>query len=50
MQYDLDDEDRKSAYFTISKGYKSGGLNQSSCGNSYQPEKLLAYEGAFEPS
>ncbi|WP_312166771.1 TonB-dependent receptor domain-containing protein [Phenylobacterium sp.] len=48
VQYDLDDEDRKSAYFTISKGFKSGGLNQSSCGNSYQPEKLLAYEGGLK--
>lgn len=48
VQLDLDDEDRKSAYFTISKGFKSGGLNQSGCGNSFQPEKLLAYEGGLK--
>jgi iron complex outermembrane receptor protein len=49
VQYDLDED--KNLYFTISKGFKSGGINAPSLGptaTAFAPEKLLAYEGGFK--
>jgi iron complex outermembrane recepter protein len=48
VQYDLDDAASKNVYFLVSRGFKAGGLNQSGCNNSYNPEKLLAYEAGVK--
>lgn len=31
-------------YFTFSRGFKAGGLNTGTCGNTFDPEIILAYE------
>jgi iron complex outermembrane recepter protein len=48
IQYDLNDD--MNVYGLVSRGFKAGGLNQSNCNNSYNPEKLLAYEAGFKSS
>lgn len=35
-------------YGSVSRGYKSGGLNFGTCGDSYNPEKLTAYELGYK--
>src|SRR5690606_10583056 len=45
-QYDLDA--RKNVYATLSKGFKAGGFNASSCGQNFNPEKITAYEVGFK--
>jgi len=35
-------------YGSVSKGYKSGGLNFGSCQDEYDPEKVLAYEVGYK--
>jgi iron complex outermembrane receptor protein len=35
------------SYVTISRGFKDGGVNASSCNNIYQPEKITSYEGGL---
>jgi len=46
VQYDLDDQ--RNVYATVSRGFKAGGFNQASCGQSYRPEKVTAYETGFK--
>lgn len=42
VQYDLSED--SNLYGTVSKGFKSGGFNISGCDESYNPERLTAYE------
>lgn len=35
------------SYATISRGFKAGGVNGSSCDNVYQPEKITSYEAGL---
>jgi iron complex outermembrane receptor protein len=43
LQYDFNDE--KNAYFTVSRGFRAGGVNESACtDNTYDPEKITDYE------
>jgi len=47
FQYDV--AERQNVYGTISQGYKSGGINASTCsGNAYQPEEILSYEAGYK--
>lgn len=49
VQYDISDD--MNVYFTVSKGFKSGGINAPANGptaTEYKPEKLLAYEAGFK--
>ena len=46
VQFDLDE--RRNVYATISRGFKAGGFNQASCGQSFKPEKVTAYETGFK--
>jgi iron complex outermembrane receptor protein len=41
-QFDIDDN--SNVYATLSRGYKSGGFNSSSCANAFAPETLDAAE------
>ena len=41
-QYDFNDNEN--LYFTVSRGFKAGGFNSGSCGNSFKPERLTSYE------
>ncbi|MGP1281586.1 MAG: TonB-dependent receptor [Parasphingopyxis sp.] len=41
LQYDFGPSN---IYASISRGYKAGGVNPGSCGNTFEPEKILAYE------
>ena len=36
------------AYGQLSRGYKSGGFSNSTCGNQYRPETVNAIEGGFK--
>jgi iron complex outermembrane receptor protein len=45
LQYRL--ADNQNAYATISRGFKAGGVNISSCANIFQPEKITAYEAGY---
>jgi iron complex outermembrane receptor protein len=38
----------KQAYFTVSDGFKSGGVNLSGCDNAFNPETITSYEGGFK--
>jgi iron complex outermembrane recepter protein len=43
LQYDFNAE--KNAFFTVSRGFRSGGVNESACtDNTYDPEKITDYE------
>ncbi|ODT86724.1 TonB-dependent receptor [Phenylobacterium sp. SCN 70-31] len=46
VQYDLDGQ--RNVYATVSRGFKAGGFNLASCGQSYRPEKVTAYETGFK--
>ena len=46
VQYDV--ADSQNVYATFSKGYKSGGLNFSSCNNEFAPEKITSYEAGYK--
>lgn len=35
-------------YFTVSDGFKDGGVNLASCGNTFNPETITSYEGGFK--
>jgi len=48
VQYDLDAAASRNVYATVSKGFKSGGVNASGCGQTFRPEKLLAYEAGLK--
>lgn len=45
LQYELTGD--QNLYATVSKGFKAGGVNLNSCGNSYNPEKITAYEAGY---
>ncbi len=45
VQYVFDGD--QNVYATISKGFKSGGMNTASCGNEFKPEKITAYEAGY---
>jgi iron complex outermembrane recepter protein len=43
LQYDFNAE--KNAFFTVSRGFRAGGVNESACtDNTYDPEKITDYE------
>jgi iron complex outermembrane receptor protein len=43
LQYDFNAE--KNAFFTVSRGFKAGGVNESACAdNTYDPETITDYE------
>jgi len=44
-QYDITED--IGSYATVSRGFKDGGVNASSCNNVYQPEKITAYEAGL---
>jgi len=46
VQADLGDD--VMTYAQFQKGFKSGGVNSSTCGNLYRPEKLDSYEAGFK--
>ncbi len=35
-------------YGTVSRGYKAGGFNLTTCGDDFDPEKITAYEGGVK--
>ncbi|MFT3722128.1 MAG: TonB-dependent receptor [Hyphomonadaceae bacterium] len=45
VQYVLDGD--QNVYATVSKGFKSGGVNTNSCANEFNPEKITAYEAGY---
>lgn len=45
LQYVLDGD--QNVYATVSKGFKSGGMNTASCANQFNPEKITAYEAGY---
>lgn len=46
FQYELDE--RQNVYFTISQGFKAGGINSSACANPFEPEEITAYEAGYK--
>ncbi len=43
LQYDFNKD--QNAFFTVSRGFKAGGVNESACANNtYDPEKITDYE------
>ena len=42
LQWDVSEADN--VYVTVSRGFKGGGINGSVCNNSYNPEKVTAFE------
>lgn len=45
LQYIIDGD--QNVYATVSKGFKSGGVNTNSCANEFNPEKITAYEAGY---
>lgn len=45
LQYMFDDD--RNVYFTVSRGFKAGGVNTDACANEYNPEELTAYEAGY---
>jgi iron complex outermembrane receptor protein len=45
LQYEF--SSKRNAYVSVSRGFKSGGVNASVCANTYRPEKITAYEGGL---
>lgn len=46
LQYDFNAE--KNAFFTVSRGFRAGGVNESACtDNTYDPEKITDYEFGY---
>jgi iron complex outermembrane receptor protein len=45
-QYELAEHEQ--VYFTVSDGFKDGGVNLASCENTFKPETITSYEGGFK--